>query len=458
MKHRLIFVGSLLVAVLLILGTGSSRAQGPGPQGGVSAQAAIGTAFTYQGRLQKNGNPVNDTCDFQFALFDAVSGGNQVGATLTKTGISVSEGLFTVELDFGDQFKGDALYLGVYVKCSGDGGYTPLNPRVSLNPAPYALSLRPGATIQGSSGTILNLSGGSIGVDASGSDYGVYGRSDATYGTGVLGFATHSSGINIGVYGWSQSTSGTGVLGRASASSGTTYGVYGHSLSSSGYGVYGKGAYVGVQGETTGSTGTPYGVYGLASDTGSATSYGVYGESNSTVGTGVGGRAPMNGVFGEATATSGATWGVYGKTNSPNGYGVYSEGNAHVNGLLTWKPITSYISIPAAAFVPQDNFSADTYNVGSIVRTVTGSVDEFNAPVFLPHGSTVVSVTVHWYDDYGAGDGTITLRRTNFSVFSVKMAEVTTSGSGGDGTSTDTTIDFAQVDNSQYIYYQDLRS
>jgi hypothetical protein len=62
-------------------------------------------------------------------------------------------------------------------------------------------------------------------------------------------------------------------------------------------------------------------------------------------------------------------------------------------------------------------------------------------------------VTVHWYDDYGAGDGTITLRRTNFSVFSVKMAEVTTSGSGGDGTSTDTTIDFAQVDNSQYIYY-----
>jgi hypothetical protein len=62
-----------------------------------------------------------------------------VGTTLTKGGVSVNEGLFTVELDFGDQFNGDARYLEILVKCSGDTVYTTLRPRVPLNPAPYAL-------------------------------------------------------------------------------------------------------------------------------------------------------------------------------------------------------------------------------------------------------------------------------------------------------------------------------
>ena len=37
--------------------------------------AALSTAFTYQGQLQHSGTPANDTCDFQFTLFDAVSCG-----------------------------------------------------------------------------------------------------------------------------------------------------------------------------------------------------------------------------------------------------------------------------------------------------------------------------------------------------------------------------------------------
>jgi hypothetical protein len=41
------------------------------------------------------------------------------------------------------------------------------------------------------------------------------------------------------------------------------------------------------------------------------------------------------GVYGLAPPTSGATYGVFGAVNTTAGYGVYSDGNAHVNGTLS---------------------------------------------------------------------------------------------------------------------------
>ena len=79
-------------AVGLLLGwLGASMVQG---------QAPIGTAFTYQGQLKKAGTPLTDTADFQFSLWDALSGGMQIGTTQTASGVSVQNGLFTVWLDF----------------------------------------------------------------------------------------------------------------------------------------------------------------------------------------------------------------------------------------------------------------------------------------------------------------------------------------------------------------------
>lgn len=115
----------LLLSVILMIG---------------SVQAApLGTAFTYQGQLQKNGSPYNGTCSFQFSLWDAVSGGSQIGSTLTQTGVTVSNGLFTVTLDSGSgAFTSDACWLQIAVQCSGDSGYTTLSPRQALTAAPYA--------------------------------------------------------------------------------------------------------------------------------------------------------------------------------------------------------------------------------------------------------------------------------------------------------------------------------
>lgn len=112
---------------------------------GAALAAPVTTAFTYQGRLQMNGAPYSGSADFVFRLHDDAAAGAQVGADVTLAGVSVLEGLFTVELDFGAVFDGTALWLETEVMTPGDGGPTLLAPRQSLTAAPYALYALNGA-------------------------------------------------------------------------------------------------------------------------------------------------------------------------------------------------------------------------------------------------------------------------------------------------------------------------
>jgi hypothetical protein len=100
--------------------------------------APVGTAFTYQGKLLDSGAPANGTYDFTFALYDALSGGAQVGGTITLDNVTVTDGLFTVQLDFGAVFDGTAFYLEIGVRPGSGGAYTTLAPRQALTAAPYA--------------------------------------------------------------------------------------------------------------------------------------------------------------------------------------------------------------------------------------------------------------------------------------------------------------------------------
>jgi len=141
MKSKWTLLGSILAVLLLTLAVGPGQAQESQPPGVVGTQSALGTAFTYQGQLKKGGNPVNDTCDLQFSLWDAATAGTQVGSLQTKTGVTVSNGYFTIpDLDFGaSAFQGDARWLQIAVKCTGDADYVTLSQRQPLTPAPYAL-------------------------------------------------------------------------------------------------------------------------------------------------------------------------------------------------------------------------------------------------------------------------------------------------------------------------------
>lgn len=107
-------------------------------------QTPLGTDFTYQGRLSASGLPAVTSADFQFALFDAQTGGAQTGSTLFKENVALSGGVFTVSLDFGAAaFNGTARWLEVGVRSpAGSGGFTTLAPRQPLTAAPYSLQTR----------------------------------------------------------------------------------------------------------------------------------------------------------------------------------------------------------------------------------------------------------------------------------------------------------------------------
>ena len=96
------------------------------------------TEFTYQGTLKDSGNPANANYDFEFALFDAVSGGNQVGATIPKNNLLVTNGVFAVKLDFGSVFPGANRYLEVRIRQTGQPTFTTLS-RQLINSAPYSV-------------------------------------------------------------------------------------------------------------------------------------------------------------------------------------------------------------------------------------------------------------------------------------------------------------------------------
>jgi hypothetical protein len=138
-KHT--FKMSLVTGLALILGLalvglpGGVSAQEP--EDGIEAQAALGTAFTYQGRLSDAGGPVNSTCNFTFDLYDAAGGGTSLG-TDTASGGPVSDGYFGVGLDYGaGVFGGQARWLEISLDCGS--GATTLSPRQPLTAAPYAL-------------------------------------------------------------------------------------------------------------------------------------------------------------------------------------------------------------------------------------------------------------------------------------------------------------------------------
>ena len=103
--------------------------------------ATFADAFTYQGELRLNGNAVNDNCDFRFTLWNATSGGSQIGGIIQVSNQALTDGRITATLDFGNNaFDGADRYIQVQVRCpAGSGSYTTLTPRQPVMPAPYAL-------------------------------------------------------------------------------------------------------------------------------------------------------------------------------------------------------------------------------------------------------------------------------------------------------------------------------
>jgi len=103
---------------------------------------AQGTAFTYQGLLMNNGEPANGHYDLRFTLYDQASNGTAQAAPIETNGVPVTNGVFTVRLDFGSSvFTGAQRWLEVAVKNSlTDNLPLILSPRQPVTPTPYAIN------------------------------------------------------------------------------------------------------------------------------------------------------------------------------------------------------------------------------------------------------------------------------------------------------------------------------
>jgi hypothetical protein len=135
-------VFAFLAGILLALAwPARNPAEGAAP--GASPAVPSGTGFTYQGRLVDNGSLANGSYDIQFSLFDSAAAGTQIGPTVTYNDVAISQGLFSVELDFGTgAFGGGGRWLVIAIRPgSSAGAYTLLSPRQKLSPAPSAMSL-----------------------------------------------------------------------------------------------------------------------------------------------------------------------------------------------------------------------------------------------------------------------------------------------------------------------------
>lgn len=98
--------------------------------------AAAAGSFTYQGQLHNAGGSFDGEVDLEFRLYDAASGGSQVGETEIRNSVDVVDGLFQVTLDFGsDAFSGGERFLQISVDDQD------LAERQRVTPAPVALSV-----------------------------------------------------------------------------------------------------------------------------------------------------------------------------------------------------------------------------------------------------------------------------------------------------------------------------
>jgi hypothetical protein len=148
MKKKWFLISAL--GLLLALAVGVTRAQGSKPpdgevqtQGDLSIAGAVESKISYQGMLEESGQPVSDSRDMVFRLYSNSGCTTQVGSDITKNDVPVADGLFSVDLPVTQShFNGQGLWLRVLVEG------TPIGCQEIL-PVPYALSLRPGATIRG---------------------------------------------------------------------------------------------------------------------------------------------------------------------------------------------------------------------------------------------------------------------------------------------------------------------
>jgi hypothetical protein len=122
------FTRILLTLAFAVLMTGAAFGQG--------------SAFSFQGRLNDGANPANGRYDLQFRLYNALAGGTQIGAEVSRPNTILINGVFSTTLDFGAAAFNNPnnVFIEIAVKPNGSpSAYTILGPRQQLTAVPFAI-------------------------------------------------------------------------------------------------------------------------------------------------------------------------------------------------------------------------------------------------------------------------------------------------------------------------------
>ena len=80
---------------------------------GTTFAGPVTSAFTYQGQLDDGGAPADGTYDLVFRLYGSQAGFDQIGGAVSVPGVAMTDGIFTVDLNFGDVFDGQERWLEI---------------------------------------------------------------------------------------------------------------------------------------------------------------------------------------------------------------------------------------------------------------------------------------------------------------------------------------------------------
>ena len=290
--------------------------------GATSAQTS---SFTYQGRLTDGGLSATGNYDLQFALWDSASGGAQIGSTLTLSTVAVSNGVFTVSLDFGASgFNGANRFLEIGARPSGGGSFTVLSPRQQVTATPYALrSASAGAADSATTAANATQLGG-----VAASQYVLTTDNRLNAANYVLNGTSQQTTTNFNI-------SGNGTLGgtlSANAVNATTQYNIGGAAVLSANALTGS-TFVGTQVSTAGSLNTIVGA--LAGKTNTGNNNVILGAQSGQVNTGtdnvmIGVLAGLSNSSGEENVFIGRS---AGQNNTTGGFGIFIGSGAGANNL-----------------------------------------------------------------------------------------------------------------------------
>ena len=405
---------------------------------------AQGTAFTYQGQLQNNDSPASGTYNLAFSLFNTNATGVSTAGPVTTNGVIVSNGLFTVLIDFGHGvFTGTNYWLEIGVETNGASPFTTLAPRQQLTPVPYAIFAESASNLLGSvpatqlTGT---LPGGSLS--------GTYGNAVTLNNAGDI-FSGTFNGSFSGIF------SGSGAnlnVSTAQLTGGANYNVFigpaGNSTTTGGDDT--ASGFQALHANTTGSSDTASGYFALhANTTGSLnTANGLEALQANTIGslnTANGYQALQANTSGSLNTADGGSalnYTTFGSYNTADGFGALYENSSGSNNIA--------LGYEAGFSISTGSSNIDIGNVGvagdaNIIRIGSGQSQTFIAGVINGNGGGLTNLNLNAAQLTSIG---------NNNFFVGPSGNLTTSGSGNTAIGVDSLLgNTSGSDNTANGYY-----